>query len=67
MFSIAKMKRRFWKSYIIAKQENMDKPRYYVVGNGVMTMKASEVVRTKSFQNQLDASERLEQHLKYPQ
>lgn len=67
MFNIEKVKRRFWKSYSRAKQESMDKPRYYVVGNGVMTMKASEVVHAKSFRDQLDASERLERHLKSPQ
>lgn len=56
------MKRRFWNSYAHAKKAKDDKPRYYVVGNGVMTMKASEVVRTKSFRDQLDASERIEKH-----
>lgn len=67
MGSISKMKSRFWASYRLAKQERSEKPRYYVVGNGVMTMKASEVILSKSFQDQLDASERLEQHLKAPQ
>ncbi|WP_417862385.1 hypothetical protein [Vreelandella venusta] len=67
MNSIQKMKARFWKSYWEAKKENSEKPRYYVVGNGVMTMKASEVMRTKTFREHLDAAERLERHSKTPQ
>ncbi|WP_144981162.1 hypothetical protein [Halomonas sp. C22] len=59
-----KMRRRFWISYRRAQKERREKPRYQVVGNGVMTMKASDVVQTKAFQEQLKASERLEHGLR---
>jgi len=67
MNSIQRMKDRFWQSYRDAKKESREKPKYYVVGNGVMTMKASEVIRTKSFREHLDATELLEQHSKTSQ
>lgn len=46
-----------------AQQKNAEIAPYYVVGNGVMTTRSSEVVRSTAFREQMDASAEVERHL----
>lgn len=46
-----------------AQQKNTKIAPYYVVGNGVMTTRSSEVVRSTAFREQMDASAEVERHL----
>nr|CDQ34165.1 hypothetical protein BN993_03619 [Virgibacillus halodenitrificans] len=63
MFGFNTMRKRFWRSYLQARQNTSDVAPYYVVGNGVMTTRSSEVVRSGTFRKQMDASAELERQL----
>ena len=51
-----KLRERWHEGYRQALEDSQDVAPVQVVGNGVMVTKADDVVRTRSFRNQLDAS-----------
>ncbi|WP_110686808.1 hypothetical protein [Salinicola aestuarinus] len=57
------IKKRFWNSYDEARAAADDVAPYYIVGDGIMTARSSEVVRSRTFHEQMNASAVLEQQV----
>lgn len=51
---LTKIKNTFWDSYYKAKAEDVAKPKFSINGNGVMTMKASDLVNSKAWEDELN-------------